>query len=142
VVDPVGLHKWSIGVPWLGTGCGSRVPMGSCESVTCRILFHYADASASTPYRRSYTSLQTGDGEQGVGEGWSAKVQAERFPSPSLWKSFTRRLREHLNNVAARKSSMSPMVDILPRFSVPENSPYSPHCSQRSIVGLGLRTTS
>lgn len=38
---PVELHKWSVGVPWLGIGCGSRVPVGSCDlSHVCSRIYH------------------------------------------------------------------------------------------------------
>jgi hypothetical protein len=35
--SPVGIHRWSVVVPWLGIGYGIRVPMGghkNAEAVT------------------------------------------------------------------------------------------------------------
>lgn len=121
-----------LGCPWAASSLShvlSRIHHSSrrMPQPRCLIVDHICPCRMAT--------MNKAQMEQG---GCNAKVEAERLPSPSFWKSFTRPLRELSNNVTARKSVMSTKADMIPRFSMPQNSPCSPHCLQR----FGLCTTS
>jgi hypothetical protein len=77
------------------------------------ISLQWADASASTPYRGSYMALRNGEGELVNGVQMEVAMPRSKrsafrhqFQSLSL-QSFTRRLGEHLDNVATSNSRNS-----------------------------------